>query len=129
MSLFQELSWREVLTDCESILYLVRPSPRLMKQIAKQVAYFVSQRVRTPPPPTHTYTRPAHRGALSPRHSVRRTRCMWVHAHPVQQAKDISVYFVPRRTVKCEKILQDEEIGTFGRVYDHCTIGGAPGLL
>lgn len=45
VGLFQELSWRDLVTECDSILYLVRPSALLMKQIAKQVSSLVSQRV------------------------------------------------------------------------------------
>jgi len=46
VGLFQELSWKELVTECDSVLYLVRPSSILMRQIAKQVTFMVTKRVR-----------------------------------------------------------------------------------
>ena len=66
---FLELGWKRPKTECNSILYIVRPTVEGMKQIAK------------------------HGRAHTKEHSK----------------KNYHVYFVPRRSFICEKVLKDEE--------------------
>ena len=67
---FLELGWRRPKTECNSILYIVRPTVEGMKQIAKHV-----------------------------------------RAHTKEHSKkNYHVYFVPRRSFICEKVLKDEGV-------------------
>ena len=63
-----------LVTDCETIVYFVRPLIRLMPQVAAQIRELKRQRPREAP------------------------------------AQHISIFFVPRRSLVCERVLQEEGV-------------------
>jgi hypothetical protein len=61
-------------TDCQTIVYFVRPQVRLMPQVAAQIRELKRQRARDAP------------------------------------AQSVSIIFVPRRSLVCERVLQEEGV-------------------
>ncbi len=92
-----KLNDKELDLDIKNVLYIVHPRMHLMKWIGNQVKRFLS----TPPAPVNLST--ARKGG-------RPVTVEFVDNGP----KNFSIFMVPRKTLICEKIL--EEIGVYGDV-------------
>jgi hypothetical protein len=92
-----KLNDKELDLDIKNVLYIVHPRMHLMKWIGNQVKRFLS----TPPAPVNL---PAARKAGRP------VTVEFADNRP----KNFSIFMVPRKTLICEKIL--EEIGVYGDV-------------
>lgn len=98
-----KLNDQEFDVDIKNVLYIVRPKMHLMKWIGKQVKHFLSA-------PSPVVAAPATTG----KKSASSKNVMASEVDEDNRPKNFSIFLVPRRTLICEKVL--EEVGIYGDV-------------